>query len=100
RRRITSRTRAILVVHLFGGAARVRELREIADEAGVLLIADCAQAYLARERPGDPVAGTIGHLRCFSLQPSKHITTGDGALVLTDDAKLGRARRLVADTAW
>src|SRR5699024_8461453 len=57
RRRITSRTRAILVVHLFGGAARVRELREIADEAGVLLIEDCAQAYLARERPADPVVG-------------------------------------------
>src|SRR5690625_7014563 len=90
RRRITSRTRAILVVHLFGGAARVRELREIADEAGVLLIEDCAQAYLARERPADPVVGTIGHLGCFSLQQTKHITTGDGGLVITDDAKLAR----------
>ena len=100
RRRITSRTRAILVVHLFGGAARVRELREIADEAGVLLIEDCAQAYLARERPADPVVGTIGHLGCFSLQQTKHITTGDGGLVITDDAKLARAMRLFADKAW
>ena len=100
RRRITSRTRAILVVHLFGGAARVRELREIADESGVLLIEDCAQAYLARETPGAPVVGTIGHLGCFSLQQTKHITTGDGGLVITDDAQLARAMRLFADKAW
>lgn len=100
RRRITPRTRAILVVHLFGGAAKLRELREIADAAGILLIEDCAQAYLARERPEEPVVGTVGHLGCFSLQQSKHITTGDGGLVLTDDPQLARAMRLFADKAW
>ena len=100
RRRITPRTRAILVVHLFGGAAKVRELREIADESGILLIEDCAQAYLARERPEEPLVGAVGHLGCFSLQQSKHITTGDGGLVLTDDPQLARAMRLFADKAW
>lgn len=100
RRRITPRTRAILVVHLFGGAAKLRELREIADAAGILLIEDCAQAYLARERPQEPLVGTVGHLGCFSLQQSKHITTGDGGLVLTDDPQLARAMRLFADKAW
>lgn len=100
RRRITPRTRAILVVHLFGAAARLTELRAIADEAGILLIEDCAQAYLAREREGDPLVGTVGDLGCFSLQQSKHITTGDGGLVLTDDPGLARAMRLFADKAW
>lgn len=100
RRHITSRTRAILVVHLFGGAARVRELREIADEAGVMLIEDCAQAYLTREEADGPPVGTIGHLGCFSLQQTKHITTGDGGLVLTDDEHLARSMRLFADKAW
>lgn len=100
RRRITSRTRAILVVHLFGGAARVRELREIADEAGVLLIEDCAQAYLTRETIEGALVGTIGHLGCFSLQQTKHITTGDGGLVITDDEQLARSMRLFADKAW
>lgn len=100
RRRITPRTRAIVVVHLFGGAAPARELRRIADAAGVLLIEDCAQAYLAREAPDSPVVGTIGHLGCFSLQQTKHITSGDGGLVITDDAQLARAMRLFADKAW
>lgn len=100
RRRITHRTRAIVVVHLFGGAARVRGLREIADEAGVMLIEDCAQAYLTREAAGGPPVGTIGHLGCFSLQQTKHITTGDGGLVITDDRNLARSMRLFADKAW
>lgn len=100
RRRITPRTRAILVVHLFGRAARVQELRQIADEAGVMLIEDCAQAYLAREHSEGPLVGTVGHLGCFSLQQTKHITTGDGGLVLTDDPQLARAMRLFADKSW
>ena len=100
RRRITSRTRAILVVHLFGAAARVKELRRIADEAGVMLIEDCAQAYLTRETADGPLVGTIGHLGCFSLQQTKHITTGDGGLVITDDEHLARSMRLFADKAW
>lgn len=100
RRRITSRTRAIVVVHLFGGAAEVSELRRIADTAGVLLIEDCAQAYLTRETTHGPLVGTIGHLGCFSLQQTKHITTGDGGLVITDDEQLARSMRLFADKAW
>lgn len=100
RRRITPRTRAILVVHLFGAAARLTELRALADEAGILLIEDCAQAYLSREDPAAPMVGTVGELGCFSLQQSKHITTGDGGLVLTDDPGLARAMRLFADKAW
>lgn len=100
RRRITPRTRAIIVVHLFGAAARVRELREIADEAGVMLIEDCAQAYLAREQERDPVVGSIGHLGCFSFQQTKHITTGDGGMVITEDPELARSMRLFSDKAW
>lgn len=100
RRRITARTRAIIVVHLFGGAAPVDELRRIADETGVVLIEDCAQAYLTRERPDGPLVGTVGHLGCFSLQQTKHITTGDGGLVITDDEQLARSMRLFADKAW
>src|SRR5699024_11101537 len=80
--------------------ARVRELRRIADETGVMLIEDCAQAYLARETSDGPLVGTIGHLGCFSLQQTKHITTGDGGLVITDDEDLARSMRLFADKAW
>src|SRR5665647_476269 len=98
--KITARTRAIMVVHLFGKVAEVERLRALADRAGILLIEDCAQAYLAPVRPGGPLAGTIGHIGCFSLQQYKHITTGDGGLAITDDPALARSMRLFADKGW
>lgn len=99
RSKITERTRAIMVVHLMGVPAKVEELREIADEHGILLIEDAAQAYLTRTRSGR-WAGTVGHIGCFSLQQSKHISTGDGGLTVTDDPALARHMRLFMDKAW
>lgn len=96
---ITGRTRAILVVHLFGVAAPVERLRALADDHGLVLIEDCAQAYGTLTETGRP-AGTVGRLGCFSLQQSKHITAGDGGLTITDDPELGRRARLFADKAW
>jgi dTDP-4-amino-4,6-dideoxygalactose transaminase len=95
---ITPRTRAVMVVHLFGRPAPVRELRELCDARGLVLIEDCAQSYLAPV--GDTVVGRIGHIGCFSLQQTKHITAGDGGLVVTDDAALARRMRLFADKGW
>lgn len=99
RSKITDRTRAIIAVHLFGVAAPVEELRALADEHDIVLIEDCAQAYLTRTASGR-LAGTVGHLGCFSLQQSKHITAGDGGLTITNDAALGRRARLFVDKAW
>lgn len=95
---ITPRTRAVMAVHLFGKPAPVRELRELCDQRGILLIEDCAQAYLAPV--GDTFAGRVGHIGCFSLQQTKHISAGDGGLVVTDDAALARRMRLFADKGW
>jgi perosamine synthetase len=95
---ITPRTKAVMAVHLFGKAAPIRELRELCDQHGILLIEDCAQAYLAPV--GDTFAGRIGHIGCFSLQQTKHISAGDGGLVVTDDAALARRMRLFADKGW
>jgi len=97
---ITPRTRAILVVHLFGAPAPVAELRALADEHGIVLIEDCAQAYLTRVGPEGTLAGTVGHLGCFSLQQTKHITAGDGGLTITNDEGLARRARLFVDKAW
>ncbi|TWD84668.1 dTDP-4-amino-4,6-dideoxygalactose transaminase [Kribbella amoyensis] len=97
---ITERTKAIIVVHLFGIPAPVAELRELADAHGLVLIEDCAQAYLTRCAPDGALAGTVGHLGCFSLQQSKHITAGDGGLTISSDAGLARRARLFADKAW
>lgn len=96
--RITDRTRAIIVVHLFGQPAPVAQLRALADPLGIVVIEDCAQAYLTKVNGA--LAGTVGHIGCFSLQQSKHITAGDGGLTITDDADLARRARLFADKAW
>ncbi|UBU11440.1 DegT/DnrJ/EryC1/StrS family aminotransferase [Nonomuraea gerenzanensis] len=96
---IGPRTRAIMVVHLFGAPAKVEELRRLADRHGLTLIEDCAQAWLT-ELPGGRYAGTAGHVGTLSLQQWKHITCGDGGLALTDDDELARRMRLFADKGW
>lgn len=97
--RIGPRTKAILAVHLFGAAARTDRLKELADEHGIALIEDCAQAWLTEGPNGRPV-GTTGAVGCFSLQQWKHITCGDGGVAVTDDPELARRMRLFADKGW
>lgn len=94
----SDRTRAVIVTHLFGNPCRVEEIRELAVRRGVAVIEDCAQAYLA-QRQGRMV-GTIGDISCFSMQQGKHITTGEGGLVATDDPARARRARVFVDKAW
>lgn len=96
---IGPRTRAIVVVHLFGAAAPMTELCALADQHGLAVVEDCAQAWLARSGD-DRLVGTAGVAGCFSLQQWKHITCGDGGLVITGDAALARRMRLFADKGW
>ncbi|WP_255947953.1 DegT/DnrJ/EryC1/StrS family aminotransferase [Streptomyces odontomachi] len=96
---ITPRTRAVIAVHLFGGAADTGRLRRICDAHGLILIEDCAQAWLGEDAQGR-LLGTTGDIACFSLQQFKHITAGDGGLAITDDAELARRMRLFADKGW
>ncbi|MGH7950194.1 MAG: DegT/DnrJ/EryC1/StrS family aminotransferase, partial [Candidatus Binataceae bacterium] len=90
---ITPRTRAILVVNLFGHPARLHELRALADRRGLILIEDNAQAPLARE--DGRFAGTIGHIGVFSLNYHKHIHTGEGGVCATDDDRLADRLRMI-----
>jgi len=79
RKAITSKTKAIIVVHLYGNPAKVSELKEIAEEKGIYLIEDCAEAHGA-EYEGKKV-GNFGDIACFSFYANKAITTGEGACV-------------------
>ncbi|MGP3910566.1 DegT/DnrJ/EryC1/StrS family aminotransferase [Nonomuraea sp. 10N515B] len=97
---IGPRTRAIMAVHLFGAPARIGELRALADEHGLTLIEDCAQAWLTELPGGGRYAGTGGHVGTLSLQQWKHITCGDGGLAITGDDELARRMRLFADKGW
>lgn len=98
RQQITSRTRAIIVVHLWGMAADMDAFLALSREHGIPLIEDCAQAYLTTHR--GRLAGTMGELGCFSMQQSKHITCGDGGLLVTNRDDLAWRARLFADKGW
>ncbi|HEY7937606.1 MAG TPA: aminotransferase class I/II-fold pyridoxal phosphate-dependent enzyme [Candidatus Limnocylindrales bacterium] len=84
--RITPRTKAILVVHMLGGPARLDELKAIADKHGIPLVEDCAQAFGATYH-GVGVGG-IGAAGVYSFNEYKTITCGDGGMIVTDDEAL------------
>jgi len=83
---LTSRTKAIVAVHLFGLPAPMDELRAIAQKRGIALIEDAACA-VGTTYKGRPV-GALGDIACFSFHPRKVITTGEGGMVTTDRAEL------------
>ena len=91
---ITSRTRAILPVHLSGRTAHMPELLELARRYNLRVIEDAAQAIDARLH--GKAAGTFGDLGCFSCHPLKNLNAaGDAGFILADDVELGqRLRRL------
>lgn len=96
--RLSERTRAVMATHLFGRPCDLRALAELAHARGLALIEDCAQAYGALHH-GRPV-GAWGDLACFSLQQGKHITCGEGGVVLSRDPARARRAFLFINKAW
>jgi dTDP-4-amino-4,6-dideoxygalactose transaminase len=92
--RITSKTKAIIPVHLYGQPADLEPLMALAGECGLKVIEDAAQAIGARYR-GCSV-GTLGDIGCFSFFPSKNLGAyGDGGAMVTNDAALAERCRMV-----
>jgi perosamine synthetase len=93
-RRITSRTRAVIVVYIAGYIPpEIEEIQLICDARGVQLIEDCAHAMGAAYR--GKMAGTFGLAGCFSFYPTKIITTGTGGMIITDDKNLADYARSI-----
>lgn len=97
RPKITQRTRAIIVVHIFGQAADMDPIMELAREHELIVIEDCAQAPHATYK-GRPVGG-LGHIGVFSLNYHKHIHTGEGGIVTTNDSALAERVQLIRNHA-
>jgi perosamine synthetase len=95
---MTERTRAIIVVHLFGAPVEMEPILKLAKSRGVPVIEDCAQAYLAEYQ--GRLVGSMGDLGCFSMQQSKHMTTGDGGMTLVNNPEYESRARLFADKGW
>jgi perosamine synthetase len=91
RRKITSRTRAVMAVHLYGKPAPMEEIHEIAREHGLKVVEDAAEAIGAAYR-GDSV-GSLADVAAFSFFGNKVITCGEGGMVLTKDGDLARKIR-------
>ncbi len=95
---ITERTRSVLAVHLWGNACDLEALKAICDRHNLILIEDCAQAWGCTYQ-GKPI-GTIGSIGCFSLNEFKHISCGDGGVVITNDEALASRLRLATDKGY
>lgn len=90
---ITPRTKAIMPVHLYGHAADMTALQDIARRHSLMLFEDAAQAHGARWQ-GQQV-GTFGTFAMFSLYPTKNMTSGEGGMVSVADAEIARRLRLL-----
>jgi dTDP-4-amino-4,6-dideoxygalactose transaminase len=94
--KISPKTKAILPVHLYGQAADMGRIAELARRRGVILLEDCAQAHFATLE-GRKV-GTFGRAATFSFYPAKNLGAyGDAGAILTSDAELARKMRLYAN---
>lgn len=101
-RRITRRTRAIMVVHVYGNPCEMDAIRKIADAHGLAIVEDCSHAHGASYQ-GKPV-GSWGEVGCFSLQGEKAVSAGEGGVAVCSDPRyydrmlaLGHPVRVASD---
>ena len=92
---VTPRTAAVIPVHVSGRAADLQSIQKIAEQHGLHVVEDAAEAMMSRSR--GRCLGTIARLGCFSLSPNKTISTGQGGLIATDDRKLHERLRELKD---
>lgn len=91
--KITKKTRAILVVHLYGQAANMDAIMKIARRHNLKVIEDCAQSHGARYH--GKITGTYGDVSCFSFYPTKNLGAfGDGGAIVTDSVELAEQARI------
>ena len=90
---ISTRTKAIHVVHLYGLPANMAEIARLAKANNLLIIEDAAQAHLAAI--GDKLVGTFGNAAAFSFYPTKNMTTGEGGMVVVSDPVVARKIRML-----
>jgi perosamine synthetase len=95
---ITSRTRAIIPVHLFGHPVEMDRVTEIAQRHDLTVIEDCAESHGATWR--GRMTGSFGDMACFSFYANKIITTGEGGMIVTNDERVAERLRLLRNLAF
>ena len=94
---INSKTKAILVVHLFGRPANMKEIHKIAKKYNLMIVEDCAQSPGAKYN--HKYVGTFGDIGVFSFNQSKTISSGEGGVAITNDKKLALRMALMRNHA-
>ena len=103
---VTARTRAVIVVHVAGRPIEIERLVELLEPRGIGIVEDAAHAFPSRVgRPDGRYAGTFGTVGAYSFYATKTITTGEGGMLVTDDAAIADRARLmslhgISRTAW
>ena len=96
--KITPRTKAIMVVHIYGLPVEFDKILALADKYNLKIIEDAAEMHGQNYR-GKP-CGSFGDISTFSFYPNKHITTGEGGMAVTDDAELAERCRLIRNLCF
>ncbi len=96
--RLTSRTKAIIPVALYGLSADLNSMMTLAREHGLFVLEDDAQCFLGYYN--GQIVGSIGHASSFSFQSSKHITCGEGGIVTTNNAELATEIRRMSSLGY
>jgi len=106
---ITERTKVLLPVHLLGCPTDMMGIMRLADKYNLKVLEDCAQSWLAEglgtKWRGEAafqgkLVGTIGHAGAFSINESKHISAGEGGILITNDEKVGHYADLFVDKSY
>ena len=92
KKKITNKTKAIMPVHMYGNMCDMTRIMKIAEDNELFVVEDCAQCLFASDDKKRK-AGTVGHVGSFSFENSKHMTTGDGGIVITDQEDLATHMR-------
>ena len=96
--KITSRTKAIMLVHLYGLPAEADRILALAEKYNLKIIEDAAEMH-GQTYKGKP-CGSFGDISTFSFYPNKHITTGEGGMVVTDDEALAERCRMLRNLCF
>lgn len=96
--KITSKTKAIMIVHLYGLPVEVDEVLALADKYNLKVIEDAAEMH-GQTYKGRP-CGSFGDISTFSFYPNKHITTGEGGMIVTDDEDLAERCRSIRNLCF
>ena len=96
--KITSRTKAIMIVHLYGLPVEVDKILELAKKYNLKIIEDAAEMH-GQTYKGKP-CGSFGDISTFSFYPNKHITTGEGGMIVTDNEQLAERCKMIRNLCF